>query len=95
MNNFEYGIGIITCDRPVYVTRLIDSVKDACENIYIVNDGDTELAFDNNDVYYLSTEKPKSGVGKAKNIALKQFMSDSYDYFFLLEDDIVIKDLNV
>lgn len=93
MDNF--GIGIITCDRAEYVSQLLASVKDVCENIFIVNDGTEDISIEIENAYYLKTETPKSGVGKAKNIALKQLMSEDYDYFFLLEDDIVIKDPRV
>lgn len=91
----EFGVGIITCDRLDYVKQLLNSVKSVTEDVFIVNDGSQDIAENIENGYYLTTEAPKSGVGKAKNIALKQLMSENYDYFFLLEDDIVIKDLSV
>lgn len=90
-----FGVGIITCDRLDYVRQLLDSVKNVTEDIFIVNDGNQDISESIECGYGLTTETPRSGVGKAKNIALKQFMSEGYDYFFLLEDDIVIKDLSV
>jgi hypothetical protein len=93
--NINYGIAIITCNRPVYANRLIESVKDLCSDIYVIDDGDTDLVVDGVDAFYLKTETPRSGVAKAKNIALKELMSSDVDYFFLLEDDIVIKDRTV
>jgi len=85
----KIGIGIITCDRPDYLKKLIKSlVGISTSNIVIVNDGEKQL--DGGKFFVHNNTPSKQGVGKAKNQALN-LLKDN-DYIFLLEDDIIIKD---
>ena len=84
----KIGIGIITCDRPDYLKKLIKSlVGISTSNIIIVNDGEKQL--DGGKFFVHNNTPSKQGVGKAKNQALN-LLKDN-DYIFLLEDDIIIK----
>lgn len=88
----KIGIGIITCDRPDYLKKLVKSLNGiSVDNLIIINDGEKQLAGGQINVY--NNIPPKQGVGKAKNQALKHLKD--CDYIFLLEDDIVIKDKTV
>jgi glycosyltransferase involved in cell wall biosynthesis len=89
----KIGIGIVTCDRPDYLKKLVKSLQgiDFAE-ICIINDGARRIESTNK--YKIHNNiPPKQGVGKAKNLAIK-YLSNC-DYIFLLEDDIVIKDKSV
>jgi hypothetical protein len=93
MSKNNFGVAIITCDRVEYVNNLLATLPSSEILPYIVNDGEVDIAKKISKPHaYKKTKTPKSGVGKAKNIALKQLMSIGYDYLFLLEDDILIKD---
>jgi glycosyltransferase involved in cell wall biosynthesis len=88
----KIGIGIITCDRPDYLKKLIKSLDGIfTDNIVIINDGVKQI--DGGKIFVHNNTPSKQGVGKAKNQALK-FLKDN-DYIFLLEDDIIIKDVTV
>jgi glycosyltransferase involved in cell wall biosynthesis len=90
MNNI--GVGIITCDRPDYLDKLLLSIKDiTISELYIVNDGEKQIDDTSYKIY--NNIPPKQGVGKAKNHALKHLKN--CDYIFLIEDDIIIKDKTV
>lgn len=87
--SIKIGIGIITCDRPDYLKKLIKSLDGIfTDNIVIINDGVRQI--DGGKIFVHNNTPSKQGVGKAKNQALK-FLKDN-DYIFLLEDDIIIKD---
>ena len=88
------GIGIITCNRPEYLKKLLDSIK-YCNwaEFIIVNDGDTlELPGYN---YYIHHNKTNLGVGKSKNIAMQKLLDKGCDYIFIIEDDMIILDDSV
>jgi len=93
----KIGIGIITCERPDYLNRLIQSIditKAGIDQIVVVDDGVKPTArtvYDGN----IITTTGKTGVGKAKNLALKSLIDNNCDYYFIIEDDMLIKDQNV
>jgi glycosyltransferase involved in cell wall biosynthesis len=88
----KIGIGIITCDRPDYLKKLINSLDSIhTDNLVIINDGEKQL--DGGKIFVQNNIPPKQGVGKAKNKALN-LLKDN-DYIFLLEDDIFIKNTAV
>lgn len=87
----KVGIGIITCNRPDYLKKLLDSIK-YCNwaEFIIVNDGkDIDLPGYN---YYIHTNKTNLGVGKSKNIAMQHLLDKGCDYIFIIEDDMIILD---
>jgi glycosyltransferase involved in cell wall biosynthesis len=91
----KIGIAIITCDRPNYVNNLLSTINPQKFLRFVVNDGEQDLSDIKHAIHTVKTPKPKSGVGVAKNLAIKTLMGIGYDYIFLLEDDIVIKNEEV
>lgn len=90
----KVGIGIITCNRPEYLKKLLDSIK-YCNwaEFIIVNDGDKlDLPGYN---YYIHHNETNLGVGKSKNIAMQHLLDKGCDYIFIIEDDMIILDDSV
>lgn len=102
MSKEKIGVGIVTCNRPDYLRGLLNSLKpceEAIQELVVVNDGDP-LA--DSDLFELEVIKGKwlqnetnLGVAKSKNKALKHLAAAKCDYFFLIEDDMLIKDPTV
>jgi len=97
MNNKEtIGVGVITCNRPSYVKRLLSNLS-ICEDIdelVIVNDGVTIP--DSNEYAGTWINNVKNlGVAKSKNKALQFLLNKSCENIFLIEDDVVIKNPDV
>jgi len=95
MSKNNFGVAIITCDRSDYVNNLLNCLPSSEILPFVINDGSSDLSGITKPHHCKKTEKPRSGVGKAKNLALKQLMGIGYDYLFLLEDDILVKDTEV
>jgi hypothetical protein len=91
----KIGIGIVTCDRPELFEKCYGSVPpDAGTELVVVNDGASKDHL--SDITNLiSHDEPYQGVGKSKNDALKFLFDKGCDYFFLIEDDIYIKNPEV
>jgi len=93
----KIGLGIITCNRPEYLRRLLVSLVQ-CENIInelvVVNDGKPINDFDLSQGEWIENEI-NLGVGKSKNKALKHLVERGCDYIFLIEDDMLILDPTV
>jgi len=88
----KIGVGIITCDRPDYLKKLISSLKDVfIDDLYIVNDGQSKI--DAGDIKVYNNIPSRQGVGSTKNRALK-YLKDC-DYIFIIEDDVIIKNKDV
>jgi len=93
----KIGVGIITCNRPKFFLKCFRSIPKVDE-LVVVNDG---VNFD--DIDKLLKEKPfeyihnplNLGVGKSKNKAFKYLLNKDCDHIFLIEDDIIIKNVNV
>jgi glycosyltransferase involved in cell wall biosynthesis len=94
INGETIGVGIVTCNRPHLLKKLLDSIsyRNDCELI-IVNDGDKIECPGYN--YYFHNNETNLGVGKSKNIAFKRLLNLGCDHIFLIEDDIYIKDPSV
>jgi GT2 family glycosyltransferase len=92
----KIGVGLITCDRPEFFKISYDSLCDATNNQNIehvvVNDGETDVVV--NQEKYIKT-KGKTGVAKAKNLALKYLLQKGCTHIFLMEDDIQITNFGV
>ena len=89
----KIGVGIVTCDRPEFFTKCRDSIKDdTFDHIIVINDGFDEVVDPRSEVIKTSG---REGVGKGKNKALKYLHGQGCDYFFLLEDDMIILDNRV
>ena len=88
------GVGIITCNRPDYLNNLLDSIKSSLSSIdelVIINDGKSK---DLPSVNLINNEK-NIGVAKSKNKALNYLLDKGCEYFFLIEDDMIIKDNSI
>jgi len=85
------GIGIITCNRPDYLKKLLDSIVHCnWAEFIIVNDGDKlDLPGHN---YYIHHNETNLGVGKSKNIAMQHLLDKGCDYIFIIEDDTIVLD---
>ena len=90
----KIGLGIITCNREDFYQQCYNSVpRDAIDVLVTVNDGDK---FKGN--YPKSRHihhKQNKGVGVSKNDALRHMQDNDCEHFFLIEDDIIIKDESV
>ncbi len=93
MKTEKIGLGIVTCNRPEFVSKCIESIdlKMVDEKV-IVNDGTIKV--DYTDFFIINNEK-NIGVGKSKNKLLKHLYDKGCDYIFILEDDMLILDNNV
>lgn len=95
MNNV--GIGLITCNRESFFQKAYESIKDYLQNIVIVNDGN-KLS-DNIDIkssHHLIQHDTNKGVGISKNDCIRYLMNNKkIEYIILMEDDIIVKDINV
>jgi len=88
------GVGIITCNRPDYLNSLLESLKlslSSIDELVIVNDG---KSLDLPSVNIINNEK-NIGVAKSKNKALNHLLDKGCEYFFLIEDDMIIKDSSI
>jgi len=98
--NSKFGVGFITCNRESFIHRSMDSFSNSifehdskASNVVVVNDGDP---LDKTIAYGDLIDNPNNlGVGKSKNIAIKELMARGYDHIFIIEDDIIQKDKSV
>jgi len=95
----KIGIGIITCNRPDFANKCAlalhaNNEKEYFHEAILVNDGKEITEYD---LSYIPTfnNKINMGVGKSKNKAFKYLLDNGCDHIFLIEDDIIVKDLNV
>lgn len=95
MSEYTIGVGVITYNRPDSLRKLVDSLpRDIIDQLVIINDGDFNETIDHFREDVISTTNGV-GVGSAKNMALRNLMSQDVDHIFLIEDDVYIKDPNV
>lgn len=94
----KIGVGIITCNRPDYLLNLIKSINldvAGIDTLLIINDGDTLKDFALPDNTTLIKNEKNLGVAKSKNKALRWLLANECDYFFLIEDDMLILDQTI
>jgi glycosyltransferase involved in cell wall biosynthesis len=88
----KIGLGLTTYKRPDYFLKVINNIplKDSGIEVVVVNDG---TPYEDIHHGFNHIQHPvNKGVGIAKNSALKFLLEQKCDYFFLMEDDIIIKD---
>jgi len=87
-------VGIVTCNRPEFFLKAYESIdKDAVDSICVVNSGDKYPSYPEGcDVTFC--QKNPTVVGVAKNILLRKMRekSPNAEFFFVMEDDVCIKD---
>lgn len=90
------GISISTCDRPEYITALVESLSDWDYDICVCDDGNNHVESLPDNIVHLKTDKPRSGVAVNKNNGLRYlFNNKKCDYVFSMEDDCTVSDLSV
>ena len=91
----KIGLGIVTYNRKDFFLQALNSVPtDIVDEIVVVNDG-TPYDIGLDEKIKLIQHEKNTGVGIAKNDALKHLYEVGCDYIFLMEDDIIIKDPTV
>lgn len=91
INSEKIGIGIVTYNRSHLLKKLLNSLKNSnFDELIIVNDGAPIQIDSYGDKIHQN--KTNIGVGKSKNIALKYLLDKKCDHYFLIEDDIYLKD---
>jgi|LauGreDrversion4_2_1035121.scaffolds.fasta_scaffold574622_1 glycosyltransferase involved in cell wall biosynthesis len=93
----KIGVGIITCNRLNYLKGLVDTLvpcKDVIDCLVVVNDGTDQPDWRLSYGEWVNNEQ-NLGVAKSKNKALKHLFDAQCDFFFLIEDDMLIKDPTV
>jgi GT2 family glycosyltransferase len=95
----KIGIGIITCNRPDFANKCVlalhaNNEKEYFHEAILVNDGKEITEYDLSFVPTFNN-KTNIGVGRSKNKAFKYLLDKGCDHIFLIEDDIIVKDLNV
>lgn len=92
----KIGVGIITHERPDYLKALLNSIE-PCKGfieLVVVNDGKPMDGLSLSYGTFLQNKK-NIGVAKSKNKALRFLLERECDFFFLIEDDMLIKDCSV
>lgn len=96
MESKKIGCALITCDRPDFFKKslnsLLDAVQDKGIEYVVINDGLEKLPF--YPINFIETGG-KKGVAIAKNLGLKFLIDNGCTHLFLMEDDIEITDNNV
>jgi hypothetical protein len=89
------AIAIITCNREEFLHKALSSIdKDSVGEIFVVNAGD-HLKDKPEGVKVIQCNRNPTVVGIAKNIALREMKKNGYEFLFLMEDDVRVKDNNV
>ena len=84
----KIGVAIITCNRPSMFNKCMNSIPiHKIDEFVVVNDGND--ATQEAPVHLIKTNG--SGVGAAKNAAMKYLLEKNCDYLFIIEDDMLIK----
>jgi len=94
---YKIGIGLITCDRPHFLKKSLErllsfpSISKGNTTLVIVDDGNSTSIIEDRpkNVKYIKTSG-RTGVAKAKNLALKYLIENKCTDYFVLEDDIEI-----
>jgi len=85
---------IITCNRPDFFKKIVDSIdRNAVGKIIVINAGDPYTEYPP-DVEVMQAKR-KVPVGIAKNMGMRKAQQEGFEYIFLIEDDIIIKDNKV
>lgn len=92
IDNQKIGCGIVTFNRPTQLRKLYDSLPHhLLDHLVIINDGAWYPEFSEYDPAVFLHNDTNLGVGKSKNKALSLLIEQQCDHFFLIEDDIFIK----
>jgi GT2 family glycosyltransferase len=96
MQKDKIGVGIITCDRPDYLKDILNSLdRNFIDRLIIVDDGNKKALAAHPKVDYIRQTEGRIGVGKAKNLALKNLLDEECEHIFIIEDDCTITNQDV
>ena len=88
----QTAVAIITCNREAFLHETLESIdRNAVGKIYIVNAGAPFLYIPEG-VSVIQCQRDPTVVGIAKNIALREMKNAGFEYLFLIEDDVKVKD---
>ena len=86
--NKKIGIAVITCNRPEFYKKCINSIQDEWyDEIITINDGNSEVDSIKGEII----SSRSRGVGYAKNVAFRKLLDSGCDYIILVEDDMLFK----
>lgn len=89
------AVAIITCNREEFLHQAVESIdRDAVGEIFVVNAGN-HLKKRPEGVKVVQCNRNPTVVGIAKNIALREMKKSGYEFLFLMEDDVKVKNNNV
>jgi hypothetical protein len=89
------AVAIITCNREDFLHKALNSIdKDSVGAIYVINAGE-QLKNRPEGVPLIQCNRNPTVVGIAKNIALREMKHAGYEFLFLMEDDVVVKNNKV
>jgi hypothetical protein len=97
LNNFKQktAVALITCNREDFLHKAYESIDhSAVEQVFIINAGE-QLKKKPENAKIIQCVKNPTVVGIAKNIALREMRNAGYDFLFLMEDDVIIKNNKV
>lgn len=98
VGNKKIGVGIVTYNRPQFLEKLLSSLEqsgDYIDELVIINDGDELPNLDQYIPHTMLQNATNINVGASKNRAMQYLLDQGCDYIFTLEDDIIIKDINI
>lgn len=89
------AVALITCNREDFLHKALDSIdRDSVGQIFVINAGET-LTKTPEGVKFIQCNRNPTVVGIAKNIALREMKQAGFDFLFLMEDDVVVKNSKV
>ena len=89
------AVAIITCNREEFLHQAVESIdRDAVGEIFVVNAG-AHLKNKPEGIKVIQCNRNPTVVGIAKNIALREMKKNGYEFLFLMEDDVRVKDNRV
>lgn len=96
INGEKIGVGVISGFRPELYWKCMTSLPfDIIDCMVVVNDKPSEYLSTWNSQVNMIKNKENLGVGISKNKALEKMMDEGCDHFFIIEEDIFIKDPSV
>ena len=93
----KIGVGIITCNRQDYLTNLLTSILPCnyINELIIINDGKHIDITNYIKPYSYILNDTNLGIAKSKNKAMQHLLDTGCDYIFIIEDDTVIKNVDI
>lgn len=88
-------IGIVTHRREEFLIKLLESLKDFTGELVVYKDGNQYPYYNVPCGTNLIESATNNGVGFAKNEIIKLFKKSDKEHLFIIEDDVLIKDLSV